>query len=62
MKGVLTLQDRGRACGRGKKRAGHLTGLNSLTPCPLLTWSLLLEQEMAEKVEEDEVKEEEDGL
>lgn len=52
----------------GQIRGGVLSGAgkcnNNLTPCPLLTWSLLLEEEMAEKVEEeDEVEEEEeDGL
>lgn len=54
--------------GAGQIRGGVLSGAgtsnNNLTPCPLLTWSLLLEEEMAEKVEEDDEveKEEEDGL
>ncbi len=48
--------------GRGSIGAGKSN--NSLTPRPLLTWSLLLEEEMAEKEEEEvEVEEEEeDGL
>lgn len=54
--------------GAGQIRGGILSGAgtsnNNLTPCSLLTWSLLLEEEMAEKVEEDDEveKEEEDGL
>lgn len=52
--------------GTGQIRAGFYQGRGrvTITPCPLLTWSLLLEEEMAEKVEEeDEVEEEEeDGL
>lgn len=51
----------------GQKEGGALNRAgksnNSLTPCPLLTWSIPLEEDMAEKVEEeDEVKDEEDGL